>query len=85
MQILNKINYLIKTGTYRISVVARVLTKKYIKNNFFILPFFVIPLHHGELVQIGQQGKIAFAHFQTPFYCCLQYISFLVIPFYYST
>ena len=63
MQILYIINYLIKTGTYRISVVARVLTKKYIKNNFSILPFSLIPLHHGELVQIGQQGKIAFALF----------------------
>ena len=40
MQILYIINYLIKTGTYRISVVTRVLTEKYIKNNLFYSALF---------------------------------------------
>lgn len=41
MQILYIIDYLIKTCTYRISVVTRVLAEKYIEDDIFVLPFFI--------------------------------------------
>ena len=56
VQVFNVINYLSKSCTYGIAVIAGILAEKHVEYDDLILPLFIITLHHRQLVKICQQG-----------------------------
>ena len=65
------VNHLLQTGGDGITAVAGVFAVENIENNGLIRMGFEIALHHGQFIQVSQQGEIHGTHNQAPLYGCL--------------
>ena len=62
IQIFYIFNYLIQSGADRISASAWILAEEYVKDDGFILPLFVVSLHHSKFIEVSKQGKVVSVH-----------------------
>ncbi len=58
MQIFDVVNDLRKSGTDGIAAVTGIAAVESIKDHDIAVLIFVIPLHHRQLVQIGEQCQV---------------------------
>ena len=61
-QILNVINNLVKTSRNGKSVSRGIFPVKGIENNRFIGVILEISMHHGQLIEVGQQSQLHRTH-----------------------
>ena len=73
VQILDIVDDFFQTAANRIAVAGGILAVEHIEDYTGVHIIFVIALHHGDLVEIGQQGKILCcdAHLDSPVISCL--------------
>ena len=62
IKIFDVIDHLFKSCADRISVITRILTEENVKDDLLLLPLGIIALHHGQFIQIGEQGQILCSH-----------------------
>ena len=62
MKIPDVLDYLLQSGHDSVTAIAGIAAVKHVKDHDLVRWIFKITLHHGQFVQIRQQGQIHSAH-----------------------